>query len=265
MIDRCLNVYYRLLFRFTWLQIYQQLDQSRQLIGLSRDINSQNHLTLVNSVFGVDVPRAMSPQYQMVSLLNCVHIQSKMDSCIPHSQRLPAQLYSWMTSVMSIRPLLLINYPFSSVDGSIPQLMNQIVKEIGYRAIWRVSANLNVTENITSSIYFLKNDTIEDISIIQQISSFSAVITSGDAQLMLYALASGLPILGVPHTAEQVRKPCCLTLCREIFWFFSWNILTQLPGLELAWSHYPHLCQKNESLNSLEGFEMMPGRLRFYY
>nr|CCA19432.1 conserved hypothetical protein [Albugo laibachii Nc14] len=204
-IDRCLNVCYRLLFRFTWIQIYRQLNENRKRTGLDQNMDKPHHLTLVNSVFGLDVPRAMSPQHQMVGLLACTQQPTRMESCVPDTQRLPAQLWSWMVSLEKARPLLLITLPCPSLHDPVFQWIHHVIRKIGFRAIWKVASDFNVSENNSTSIYYLQSDTIEEISILQQIASLSAVIISGDAQLVLYALAFGLPILGIPETAEQLE------------------------------------------------------------
>jgi hypothetical protein len=114
-LERCLNSYYRLRFRLGLVHVYKEVNAARHEHGLEPiDSKHQMHghaLVLVNSVFGLDEARPMTPQFRMVGLLQSQTLQQERAAAGGGRSRLPATLTTWLEAPEHHdKPLVFISF-----------------------------------------------------------------------------------------------------------------------------------------------------------
>ena len=134
MLERCLNSYYRLRFRLGLVHVYKEINAVRQEYGLEAiDSKYQMHghsLVIVNSVFGLDEARPITPQFQMVGLLQSQKLQlerAEAESCSTRRSKFPAALTTWLKAPEhQEKPLV-----FVSFQTDVPMTPDFIVTIVG--------------------------------------------------------------------------------------------------------------------------------------
>lgn len=132
-LERCLNSYYRLRFRLGLVHLYKEINAVRQEHGLEAiDSKHQMHghaLVLVNSVFGLDEARPMTPQFRMVGLLQSQKLQlerAEAESISDGRSRFPAALTTWLEAPeYQEKPLVFIS--FQTDVALTPEFITTIV------------------------------------------------------------------------------------------------------------------------------------------
>lgn len=105
------------------VQVYKEINQVRREHGLP-DISSKKHaygqqLVLVNSVFGLDAARPITPQFQMVGALRSRRL-------LETDAHLPLEYISWLALDVAARPTVFIS--FQSDIPLSPQFVATLVR-----------------------------------------------------------------------------------------------------------------------------------------
>ncbi|KAL3662376.1 hypothetical protein V7S43_012703 [Phytophthora oleae] len=213
-LERCLNSYYRLRFRLGLVHVYKEINAVRKEHGLEAiDSKHQMHghaLVLVNSVFGLDEARPMTPQFRMVGLLQSQKLQKERAEAESRRSRFPAALTTWLEAPeYQDKPLIFIS--FETDVPLTPELVTTIMsalETVDARLLWRITLQEQAAFDLRSrprdSVMFL-GDGLDDASVLALIPEIDLLLTAGDFQSMQEALVVGVPILGLPHSAEQVE------------------------------------------------------------
>ncbi|RLN72915.1 hypothetical protein BBJ28_00016466 [Nothophytophthora sp. Chile5] len=215
--ERCLNSYYRLRFRLGLVQVYKEINVARREHGLDAiDSKHQMHghaLVLVNSVFGLDEARPMAPHYLMVGLLQSRQLEiERMEpktSATAVPDRLPTALASWLMAPEGLnKPLIFISFQ-ADVPLS-PEFVSTIMdalETVDARLLWKITLQEQAAFDLRSrpreSVLFLGEE-VEDATVLAS-SEMALLITAGDFQSLQEALVAGVPILGIPYSAEQLE------------------------------------------------------------
>ncbi|GLD96607.1 hypothetical protein PINS_up005290 [Pythium insidiosum] len=200
-LERCLNGLHRLRFRLSMVQVFKDINTVRREHGLpaiqtKEDLFGQQ-LVLVNSIFGLDEARPIAPQFQMIGML---------DSHADSSKELPDMFERWLSSDLLNRALIFISFPADTplTPDMVSNLMNGL-EEIGARLIWRIKlqeqAAFDLRSRTHSSVFFLSEDV--DESLVLASAPVALLITPGNVHSIHNALRIGVPILGLPFSAEQ--------------------------------------------------------------
>ncbi|KAJ0410163.1 hypothetical protein ATCC90586_008441 [Pythium insidiosum] len=200
-LERCLNGFYRLRFRLSMVQVFKDVNSVRREHGLpaiqtKEDLFGQQ-LVLVNSIFGLDEARPIAPQFQMVGMLNTVE---------EPANALPDMFERWLASDLLNRALIFISFPADMplAPEIVSTLMNGL-EEIGARLIWRITlqeqAAFDLRSRAHSTVYFLSEDV--DEALVLANAPVALLITPGNLYSIHNALRVGVPILGLPFSAEQ--------------------------------------------------------------
>ncbi|KUF93341.1 hypothetical protein AM588_10004083 [Phytophthora nicotianae] len=168
-LERCLNSYYRLRFRLGLVHVYKEINAVRQEYGLKAiDSKHQMHghsLVLVNSVFGLDEARPMAPQFKM----------------LPNGRAFDPE---FITTTMNA------------------------LETVNARLLWKITLQEQAAFDLRSrprgSVMFL-GDGLDDATVLALAPEIELLVTAGDFPSMQEALVVGVPILGLPHSAEQVE------------------------------------------------------------
>lgn len=213
-----MNSYYRLRFRLGLVHVYKEINTVRQEHGLEAiDSKHQMHghaLVLVNSVFGLDEARPLTPQFRMVGLLQSQKLQLERaeakGSSTAGRSRFPAALTSWLEAPEHReKPLVFISFqtdvPLS--PEFITAIMNAL-ETTEARLLWKITLQEQAAFDLRSrprdSVMFL-GDGLDDAAVLALAPEIKLLITAGDFQSMQEALVAGVPILGLPRSAEQVE------------------------------------------------------------
>ncbi|POM61600.1 hypothetical protein PHPALM_29362 [Phytophthora palmivora] len=216
-LERCLNSYYRLRFRLGLVHVYKEINAVRQEHGLEAiDSKHQIHgheLVLVNSVFGLDEARPMTPQFRMVGLLQSQKLQlerAEAESGSPGRSRFPATLTKWLeTPEYQGKPLVFISFQTDVplTPEFITTIMNAL-ETVDARLLWKITLQEQAAFDLRSrprdSVLFL-GDGLDDAAVLALTPGIKLLITAGEFQSMQEALVVGVPILGLPHSAEQIE------------------------------------------------------------
>ncbi|KAJ0405626.1 hypothetical protein P43SY_007727 [Pythium insidiosum] len=200
-LERCLNGFYRLRFRLSMVQVFKDVNIVRREHGLpaiqtKEDLFGQQ-LVLVNSIFGLDEARPIAPQFQMVGMLNTVE---------EPANALPDMFERWLASDLLNRALIFISFPADMplAPEIVSTLMNGL-EEIGARLIWRITlqeqAAFDLRSRAHSTVYFLSEDV--DEALVLANAPVALLITPGNLYSIHNALRVGVPVLGLPFSAEQ--------------------------------------------------------------
>jgi ceramide galactosyltransferase len=203
---RCQNSFHRLRFRLAMVQVFREVNRVRVEGGLS-EIQSKDdlfghQLVLVSSLIGLDEPRPMAPQFQLVGLL--------APTTLSPSKRLSGDFETWI-SRDTAKPLVLVSFARDTpLSPELVALLLSGLEHIGARLVWKISleeqAAFDLGERPRDSVFFLRDDdATTDESLVLQHAPVSLLITAGTHYSVLQALAVGVPVLGIPFTAEQVR------------------------------------------------------------
>lgn len=211
-LERCVNSYYRLRFRLGMVRIYQEINAVRQDHGLEAiGGKHQVHghvLVLVNSVFGLDEARPLSPQFKMVGLLQSPTLQRERANSAVGRSRFSVALTSWLEAPEHVeKPLVYIN--FASIGPLahkfIVSTMNAL-ESVNVRLLWKITPKQQATFDLHASrqdpVLFL-GDEVNDAALLALAPEIALLITAGDFSSILEALVAGVPILGLPQSAEQ--------------------------------------------------------------
>eukprot|EP00644_Phytophthora_capsici_P000472 jgi/Phyca11/100251/e_gw1.4.481.1 len=210
-LERCLNSYYRLRFRLGLVQVYKEINAVRKEHGLEAvDSKHQMHghaLVLVNSVFGLDEARPMTPQFRMVGLLQSQKLQRERAEAESRRHRFPASLIKWLEA--SDKRLVFISFEthVPLTPEFVTTIMNAL-ETVDARLLWKITLQEQAAFDLRSrprdSVMFL-GDGLDDASVLALAPEIDLLLTSGGFQSMKEALVVGVPILGLPHSAEQVE------------------------------------------------------------
>lgn len=81
------------------------------------------------------------------------------------------------------------------------------LEAVDARLVWKISlqeqAAFDLRSRSRASLFFVSDD-VDEATLMAR-SPISVLITAGDFQSIQAALVSGVPILGIPFSAEQVR------------------------------------------------------------
>ncbi|ETP55182.1 hypothetical protein F442_00243 [Phytophthora nicotianae P10297] len=212
-LERCLNSYYRLRFRLGLVHVYKEINAVRQEYGLKAiDSKHQMHghsLVLVNSVFGLDEARPMAPQFKMVGLLQSQKLQREREEATGRS-RFPAALTTWLEAPdHQDKPLIFISFQTDVplTPEFITTTMNAL-ETVNARLLWKITLQEQAAFDLRSrprgSVMFL-GDGLDDATVLALAPEIELLVTAGDFPSMQEALVVGVPILGLPHSAEQVE------------------------------------------------------------
>ncbi|KAG3080630.1 hypothetical protein PI124_g19352 [Phytophthora idaei] len=212
-LERCLNSYYRLRFRLGLVHAYKEINAVRQEHGLEAiDSKHQMHghaLVLVNSVFGLDEARPMAPQFKMVGLLQSQKLQREREETNGRS-RFPAALTTWLEAPEHHdKPLVFISFQTDVplTPEFITTTMNAL-ETVNARLLWKITlqdqAAFDLRSRPRDSVMFL-GDGLDDATVLALAPEIELLITAGDFPSMQEALVVGVPIVGLPHSAEQVE------------------------------------------------------------
>ncbi|ETN23656.1 hypothetical protein PPTG_00208 [Phytophthora nicotianae INRA-310] len=212
-LERCLNSYYRLRFRLGLVHVYNEINAVRQEYGLKAiDSKHQMHghsLVLVNSVFGLDEARPMAPQFKMVGLLQSQKLQREREEATGRS-RFPAALTTWLEAPdHQDKPLIFISFQTDVplTPEFITTTMNAL-ETVNARLLWKITLQEQAAFDLRSrprgSVMFL-GDGLDDATVLALAPEIELLVTAGDFPSMQEALVVGVPILGLPHSAEQVE------------------------------------------------------------
>ncbi|CAH0479911.1 unnamed protein product [Peronospora belbahrii] len=215
-LERCLNSYYRLRFRLVLVNIYKEINAVRQEHGLKAiDSKHQMHghsLVLVNSIFGLDEARPMTAQFRMVGLLQSQKLQLERAQAgsLTRRSRFPAVLTTWLEAPeYQEKPLVFIS--FQTDVPLCPEFIMTIIKAletVDARLLWKITLEKEAAFNLRSrphdSVFFLDKE-LDDITVLALVSEIDLLITAGDFQSIQTALVVGVPILGLPYSAEQME------------------------------------------------------------
>ncbi|KAG2780602.1 hypothetical protein JG687_00009323 [Phytophthora cactorum] len=212
-LERCLNSYYRLRFRLGLVHAYKEINAVRQEHGLEAiDSKHQMHghaLVLVNSVFGLDEARPMAPQFKMVGLLQSQKLQREREETNGRS-RFPAALTTWLEAPEHHdKPLVFISFQTDVplTPEFITTTMNAL-ETVNARLLWKITLQEQAVFDLRSrprdSVMFL-GDGLDDATVLALAPEIELLITAGDFPSMQEALVVGVPIVGLPHSAEQVE------------------------------------------------------------
>ncbi|RQM09111.1 hypothetical protein DD237_006748 [Peronospora effusa] len=216
-LERCLNICYRLRFRLGLVHVYKEINAVRQEHGLEAiDSNYQMHghsLVLVNSVFGLDEARPMTPQFRMVGLLQSQKLQlerKEAESCSAERSRFPAALTTWLKAPEhQEKPLVFISFQTDvpMAPDFIVTIMNAL-ETVNVRLLWKITLKEQAAFDLHSrprdSVFFL-GEGLDDATVLALALEIELLITAGDFQSIQAALVVGVPILGLPHSAEQTE------------------------------------------------------------
>ncbi|CAI5738053.1 unnamed protein product [Hyaloperonospora brassicae] len=216
-LERCLNSYYRLRFRLGLVNAYKGINAVRREHGLNAiESKHQMHgqvLVLVNSIFGLDEARPMTPQFQMVGLLQSPKLQrarAETEGISTRQSRFPASLTAWLeTPRHQDKPLIFISFytDVPSTSESFTTIMNAL-ETVHARLLWKTTAKDKAAFDLRTrprdSVLFL-SEGLEDAVVLALVPGIELFITAGDFQSMQEALVVGVPILGLPHSAEQAE------------------------------------------------------------
>ena len=114
--------------------MYKEINAVRQEYGLEAiDSKYQMHghsLVIVNSVFGLDEARPITPQFQMVGLLQSQKLQlerAEAESCSTRRSKFPAALTTWLKAPEhQEKPLVFISF-----QTDVPMAPDFIVTIVG--------------------------------------------------------------------------------------------------------------------------------------
>ncbi|KAG6584522.1 Cullin family protein [Phytophthora cinnamomi] len=217
-LERCLNSYYRLRFRLGLVHVYKEINAVREEHGLEPiDSKHQMHghsLVLVNSVFGLDEARPMTPQFKMVGLLQSRKLQLERAayeaSPVVHTS-LPEALTTWLEAAAfrDDKPLVFISFQTDVplTPEFITTIMNAL-ETVDARLLWKITLQEQAAFDLRSrprdSVLFL-GDGVDDAAVLALAPEIELLITAGEFQTMQEALVVGVPILGLPHSAEQIE------------------------------------------------------------
>ncbi|GMF15523.1 unnamed protein product [Phytophthora lilii] len=211
-LERCLNSYYRLRFRLGLVHVYKEINAVREEHGLEAiDSKHQMHghaLVLVNSVFGLDEARPMTPQFKMVGLMQSRKLQLERASPDAGRSRFPEALTSWLEAPEHQgKPLLETEVALADCAVLSGMQMNAL-ETVDARLLWKITLQEQAAFDLRSrprdSVLFL-GDGLDDSTVLALAPEVELLITAGDFQSMQEALVAGVPILGLPHSAEQVE------------------------------------------------------------
>ncbi|KAE9048630.1 hypothetical protein PR003_g2505 [Phytophthora rubi] len=216
-LERCLNSYYRLRFRLGLVHVYKEINTVREEHGLEPiDSKHQMHghaLVLVNSVFGLDEARPMAPQFKMVGLLQSQKLQlerAAYEASPTARSSLPAALTTWLEApAHRDKPLVFISFQTDVplTPEFITTIMNAL-ETVDARLLWKITLQEQAAFDLRSrprdSVLFL-GDGVDDTAVLALAPEIELLITAGDFQSMQEALVVGVPILGLPHSAEHVE------------------------------------------------------------
>uniref|UniRef100_A0AAV1TPZ8 UDP-glycosyltransferase n=1 Tax=Peronospora matthiolae TaxID=2874970 RepID=A0AAV1TPZ8_9STRA len=216
-LERCLNSYYRLRFRLGLVNVYKEINAVRREHGLAAiETKHQMHgqvLVLVNSVFGLDEARPMTPQFRMVGLLQSQKLQlacAETKSTSVRQSRFPASLTKWLDDPGNQeKPLIFISLhaDVPSTSESFATIMNAL-ETVHARLLWKATVHEQAAYDLRArprdSVLFL-GEGLEDAAILALVPEIELLITTGDFQSMQEALVVGVPILGLPCSAEQLE------------------------------------------------------------
>lgn len=216
-LERCLNSYYRLRFRLGLVHVYKEINAVRHEHGLEAiDSKHQMHgheLVLVNSVFGLDEARPMAPQFRMVGLLQSQHLQAEraeVQSNPAARSTLPATLTTWLKAPeYQNKPLVFIS--FQTDVPLTPEFITTIMNALetaDARLLWKITlqeqAAFDLRTRSRDSVLFL-GDGVDDAAVLALAPEIELLVTAGDFQSVQEALVAGVPIVGIPFSAEQVE------------------------------------------------------------
>ncbi|CEG47001.1 hypothetical protein L915_00224 [Plasmopara halstedii] len=214
-LERCVNSYFRLRFRLGIVSVYQEINAVRHDHGLepiaSKHQMHGHALVLVNSVFGLDEARPLAPQFKMVGLLQSPTLQrerAEATSSAARHRRFPAVLLSWLEAPEHVKKrLVYIN--FQSIGPLSHQLIVSTINSFEYlniRILWKITSKQRATFDIhirrKDPIMFI-GDEVEDATLLALAPEIALLITAGDYLSVLEALVAGVPIIGIPQSAEQ--------------------------------------------------------------
>lgn len=212
-LERCLNSYYRLRFRLQLVHVYKEINAVRQEHGLEAiDSKHQMHghaLVLVNSVFGLDEARPMAPQFKMVGLLQSHKLQRERQDNNGRSS-FPAALTTWLEAPEhQDKPLIFISFQTDVplTPEFITATMNAL-ETVNARLLWKITLQEQAAFDLRSrprdSVMFL-GDGLDEATVLALAPEIELLVTAGDFASMQEALVAGVPVLGLPHSAEQVE------------------------------------------------------------
>ncbi|EEY70366.1 uncharacterized protein PITG_05764 [Phytophthora infestans T30-4] len=212
-LERCLNSYYRLRFRLQLVHVYKEINAVRQEHGLEAiDSKHQMHghaLVLVNSVFGLDEARPMAPQFKMVGLLQSHKLQRERQEANGRSS-FPAALTTWLEAPEhQDKPLIFISFQTDVplTPEFITATMNAL-ETVNARLLWKITLQEQAAFDLRSrprdSVMFL-GDGLDEATVLALAPEIELLVTAGDFASMQEALVAGVPVLGLPHSAEQVE------------------------------------------------------------
>ncbi|TMW55586.1 hypothetical protein Poli38472_010468 [Pythium oligandrum] len=200
--ERCLNSFYRLRFRLAMVQVFKEVNQNRRDQQLppveSKEELYGGTLVLTNSMFGLDEPRPIAPQFQMIGMLQSPHHRP--------TPPLPIDFEYWLATNPLNKPVIFISFP-SNIPLA-PEFVTTLMDgldNIGARVVWRITlqeqAAFDLRSRSRASVFFLGDD-VDETLVLEQ-TPVSLLITAGDLHTMQQALVVGVPILGVSFSAEQ--------------------------------------------------------------
>uniref|UniRef100_K3WJ63 UDP-glycosyltransferases domain-containing protein n=1 Tax=Globisporangium ultimum (strain ATCC 200006 / CBS 805.95 / DAOM BR144) TaxID=431595 RepID=K3WJ63_GLOUD len=203
--ERCVNSYYRLRFRLVMVQAYKEINQVRREHGLPQIENKDQiygqQLVLVNSAFGLDYARPIAPQFQMLGVLRSRKLQDS-------DAHLPLEYLSWLALDATAKPIVFIS--FQTDIPLSPDFVATLVdglERVDARLVWKISLQeqsvFDIKSRSRSSLFFI-SDTVDEAMVLTY-SPISVLITAGDYQSIQEALVDGIPVLGIPFSAEQLE------------------------------------------------------------
>ncbi|DBA01568.1 TPA: hypothetical protein N0F65_011539 [Lagenidium giganteum] len=222
-LERCLNSYHRLRFRLTMVHAFRDINQVRSDHGLA-PIDAKDHLfghqlVLVNSIFGLDDARPMTPQFQMLGVLRSRQIHSAKKS-------LPDAVLTWLTTpppstshadetapppppVGTLKPVIFVTFhpdvPLSpDFLGVLIDGLEAVHARLMFKITLQQQAAFNLRSRERSSLFFVGED-IDEATVLAS-GQLALVITAGESQTVQESLSAGLPVLGVPFSAEQLES-----------------------------------------------------------
>ncbi|KAL4101518.1 hypothetical protein PRIC1_005270 [Phytophthora ramorum] len=216
-LERCLNSYYRLRFRLGLVHMYKEINAVRlehELEAIDSKHQMHGHaLVLVNSVFGLDEARPMTPQFRMVGLLQSQKLQverAEAEGSPSGRSRFPAALTTWLEAPEHQgKPLIFIS--FQTDVPLTPEFITTIMNALetaDARLLWKITLQEQAAFDLRSrprdSVLFL-GDGLDDAAVLALAPEIALLITAGDFQTMQEALVVGVPVLGIPYSAEQVE------------------------------------------------------------
>jgi hypothetical protein len=102
--QRFMNGFHRLRFRLAQVAVLKDINQIRVQNGLPKIVSKDDiygkSLVLVNSIFGIDYPRTISPLFKMVGLLQSPSIKR---------EALAVGLQTWLDSDET--PVIFVSFP----------------------------------------------------------------------------------------------------------------------------------------------------------